>query len=77
LKYAVEADANIDFALRGINDGQLYTIENVDFNYIKERFNIEIPSNYEYTAEFIEVTPTPLPDVPQETEEEPRPAPEG
>jgi Flp pilus assembly protein CpaB len=61
LKYAVEADADVDFALRGINDGQLYTIENVDFNYIKERFNIDIPDNYEYTVEFIEVTPTPLP----------------
>lgn len=73
LKYAVEADANIDFALRGINDGQLYTIENVDFNYIKERFNIDIPSNYEYTAEFIEVTPTPIPEPP--TEEESAPAP--
>ena len=61
LKYAIEADADVDFALRGINDGQLYTIENVDFNYIKERFNIDIPGSYEYTVEFLEVTPTPLP----------------
>ena len=35
LEYAIEADADVDFALRGVNDGQLYTIENVDFNYIK------------------------------------------
>ncbi len=74
LKYAIEADADVDFALRGINDGQLYTIENVDFNYIKERFNIEIPDNYEYTVEFIEeVTPTPEPD----DSEEAAPPPEG
>ena len=75
LKYAVEADADVDFALRGINDGQLYTIENVDFNYIKERFNIDIPANYEYTVEFIEVTPTPIPA--DTTEEEAAPPPEG
>lgn len=60
LKYAVESNARIDFALRGINDAQLYTIENVDFNYIKERFNIEIPPNFEFTSEFIDVTPTPV-----------------
>jgi len=75
LKYAVEADADVDFALRGLNDGQLYTIENVDFNYIKERFNIDIPANYDYTVEFIEVTPTPVPA--ETTEEESEPPPEG
>jgi hypothetical protein len=75
LKYAVEADADIDFALRGVNDGQLYTIENVDFNYIKERFNFEIPPSYDYTVEFIEVTPTP---IPANTDEPtPEPPPEG
>jgi Flp pilus assembly protein CpaB len=62
LKYAVESNANITFALRGVNDAQLYTIENVDFNYIKERFNITIPTNFEFTTEFIEVTPTPIVD---------------
>lgn len=60
LKYAVESNASVDFALRGINDAQLYTIENVDFNYIVERFNIDIPPNFEFTSEFIEVTPTPI-----------------
>lgn len=74
LKYAVESNANITFALRGVNDAQLYTIENVDFNYIKERFNITIPANFEYTAEFIEATPTAV--VEQDTPE-PAPAPEG
>lgn len=75
LKYAFEADADVDFALRGVNDGQLYTIENVDFNYIKERFNFAIPENYDYTVEFIDVTPTPVPA--ETTEEEPLPTPEG
>jgi len=69
LKYAVESNASIDFALRGINDAQLYTIENIDFNYIKERFNIDIPPNFEFTAEFIDVTPTPV------IEEQPTPEP--
>ena len=73
LKYAIEADADVDFALRGVNDGQLYTIENVDFNYIKERFNFAIPENYDYTVEFIEVTPTPISSG--TTEEDPTPPP--
>ncbi len=74
LKYAIESDADVDFALRGINDGQLYTIENVDFNYIKERFDINIPDNYEFTVEYIDVTPTPIPE--QNPEEESTPPPE-
>lgn len=73
LKYGIESNASIDFALRGINDAQLYTIENVDFNYIKERFNIVIPPNFEFTTEFIEVTPTPV----VEEEVPPTPTPEG
>ncbi|MBK8989312.1 MAG: hypothetical protein IPM39_25170 [Chloroflexi bacterium] len=72
LKYAIESNANVTFALRGINDAQLYTIENVDFNYIRERFNITIPPNFEFSAEFIEVTPTPVVEEPT-----PPPAQEG
>lgn len=72
LKYAAESNANITFALRGVNDAQLYTIENVDFNYIKERFNIAIPSNFEFTTEFIEVTPTPVVEPANETEAPPQ-----
>ncbi|MEM7116105.1 MAG: SAF domain-containing protein [Chloroflexota bacterium] len=66
VKYALEANADIDFALRGINDGQLYTVENVDLNFILERFGIDIPANFNYTAGrdagsglIIPVTPTP------------------
>lgn len=52
LKYAVEVGANIDYALRGINDSQLYAIDNVDLNYLLETFNIEIPPDYDFTVEY-------------------------
>jgi Flp pilus assembly protein CpaB len=52
LKYAVEVGADIDFALRGINDSQLYSINNVDLNYLIERFNIEVPPDYDFTVEY-------------------------
>lgn len=63
VKYALEANADIDFALRGINDSQLYTVENVDLNFILERFGIDVPANFNFTdgrdVETIPVTPTP------------------
>ncbi len=59
LKYALETQADIDFALRGINDGQLYSIENVDFDYIVNRFGIEVPPNFNYTVDKPSVTLTP------------------
>ncbi|MCB9420931.1 MAG: hypothetical protein H6667_14080 [Ardenticatenaceae bacterium] len=61
LKYAVESNANIDFALRGANDNQLYTVQNVDINLLLERFNIEIPPNFNYSVDSLttDVTPTP------------------
>ena len=67
LKYAIEHDANVDYALRGINDGQLYQVTNVELGYLLERFNIEVPPNFNYTIispngailEFLEdITPT-------------------
>lgn len=48
LKYAVENSANIDFALRGSGDGQLYNVQGIDINYILQRFNIEIPPNGQF-----------------------------
>ncbi|MFQ5398244.1 MAG: hypothetical protein ACE5E7_01450 [Anaerolineae bacterium] len=51
LKYALESQADIDFALRSANDGQLYTIENVDLNFILNRFNIEVPTNFSYSVD--------------------------
>lgn len=61
LKYAIESQADIDFALRGANDNQLYTVENVDINFLLERFNIEIPPGFNYSVDipFSAATPTP------------------
>jgi hypothetical protein len=61
LKYAVESNADIDFALRGANDNQLYTVQNVDINLLLERFNIEIPPGFNYSVDSLttEATPTP------------------
>lgn len=49
LKYAVETSADIDFALRAANDGQLYTVQNVDLAYLLTQFDIQIPPNFNYT----------------------------
>lgn len=51
LKYAVETNSSIDFALRGSADGQLYAIDNVSLDYVLERFNIEIPPNFTYVVD--------------------------
>jgi hypothetical protein len=49
MDYALEVNGDIDFALRGVNDGQLYSVQNVDFNYLLQQFNIAIPPNTTYT----------------------------
>ncbi|MFO7538672.1 MAG: hypothetical protein R6X32_11525 [Chloroflexota bacterium] len=61
LKYAVESNANISFALRGTNDNQLYAIENVDVDYFLRRFGIEEPQNYTFSVDRMVITPTPTP----------------
>lgn len=48
LKYAVETNSIIDYALRGVNDGELYAVDNVTFDYIVDRFNVEIPPDFAY-----------------------------
>lgn len=68
MKYAVESAANIDFALRGPEDGQVYAIENVDLNYFLRRFNIEPPIDYGYTVSPVYATVTPAPPAPGQTE---------
>ncbi|MCP4428474.1 MAG: hypothetical protein GY803_28655, partial [Chloroflexi bacterium] len=73
LKYAVESGANIDFALRGVNDGHLYSVENISLEYLLQRFNIEAPPPIEYTLGGISVTATP----PAEGESEESSGPEG
>lgn len=50
LKYSVESNSVIDYALRGINDGQLYPVENVTLDYLLQRFNVEIPPDFTYIA---------------------------
>ncbi len=61
LRYAVDVNAQIFFALRGVNDGQLYSVENMTLDFLLERFNVEVPPNLGYTVETLirEVTPTP------------------
>lgn len=49
LDYALEVTADIDFALRGENDGQLYTVQQVDLEYLLGQFGITIPPNFDYT----------------------------
>lgn len=61
LKYAVESGADIDYALRGVDNGQIFGVENVDINYLLQRFNIEVPIDYDYTVEPVLVTVTPIP----------------
>lgn len=51
LKYAEESSADIDFALRGVNDGQLYEVENMDLLSFMERYNIEVPPNTNFTLD--------------------------
>lgn len=63
LKYAVESGADIDYALRGVDNGQIFGVENVDINYLLQRFNIEVPIDYDFTVEPVLVTVTPTPEV--------------
>lgn len=51
LKYAIESQASIDFALRANGDGQLYAVDNVDLNFLIETFNVEIPPDFTYIVE--------------------------
>ncbi|MCA9944066.1 MAG: hypothetical protein H6656_03165 [Ardenticatenaceae bacterium] len=64
LRYAVEVNAQVFFALRGVNDGQLYSVENMTLDYLLERFNVEVPPNLGYSVEATikQVTPTPSSD---------------
>jgi len=49
LKYAVETTADIDFALRGAGDLQIYTTEQVDISYLLGQFGIDVPPNAIYS----------------------------
>lgn len=71
LRYAVGANAQVFFALRGVNDGQLYSVENMTLDFLLERFNVEIPPNLGYSVETLirQVTPTPVGETTEETPE--------
>lgn len=69
LKYAVETNSDIDFALRGAGDGQLYAIDNVNLDYVLERFNIEIPPNFTFVVDTDENTFRQIGTEPAETTE--------
>lgn len=60
LKYAVEASADIDFALRPPNDTQIYSADNIDLASFLQRFGIEPPIDYGFTANPALVTVTPV-----------------
>lgn len=56
MKYALEVTADVDYALRGINDGQQYAFQNVEINYLLEQFGITVPPNAIYAIGGIETT---------------------
>jgi Flp pilus assembly protein CpaB len=67
LKYAIETTADIDFALRGEDDAQIYTIEQLDISYLLGQFGIDVPPNAIFSIggltdtsaepELLEITP--------------------
>ena len=59
LKYAVENSANIDYALRGPGDGQLYNVQNVNLNYLLQQFGMIPPDGIEYVIS-PNIAPTPV-----------------
>ena len=63
LKYANETDADIDLALRGVNDAQLYSIQQVDILYLLEQFNIVVPPDANFTIGGLEKTSLEAADV--------------
>lgn len=71
LKYAVETNSVIDFALRGEGDGQLYAVENISLDYVLDRFNVDIPPNFTYIVDTDRNTFSPIVEVeiPAEGEE--------
>ncbi|MCI0399084.1 MAG: hypothetical protein L0332_19065 [Chloroflexi bacterium] len=65
LKYALEGNSDIDYALRGVNDGQLYAVQEVNLNYLIQQFGIEVPPDFGYSTDTqivpLDITPTPGP----------------
>lgn len=62
LKYALESGADVDLALRGVQDNELYAVENVDLTYLLREFNVEVPPNFNYVLDIgAAATATPAP----------------
>ncbi|MFQ5434466.1 MAG: RcpC/CpaB family pilus assembly protein [Anaerolineae bacterium] len=51
LKYALESGADIDLALRAAREDQIYSIQNVDLNFLLEHFNIQVPDNFDFSVD--------------------------
>jgi Flp pilus assembly protein CpaB len=56
LKYALEVSADIDLALRGVNDAQLYNVQQVDLGALLGQFGIQVPPDFNYTIGGLERT---------------------
>ncbi len=68
LKYALETNGDIDFALRSVGDGQLYTVQQVDINYLLQQFGINVPPNAVFSIGGLSTTSA---EVEQQAEEAP------
>ena len=51
LRYAIEVGVRPNLALRNVDDGQLYAVDNVDLEFFLQRFNIELPPDLGFTAD--------------------------
>jgi len=58
LKYALESGADIDLALRSPGDNQVYSIQNVDLNFLLEHFGIAVPENFDFSVDIPASNPT-------------------
>ena len=56
LKHAIEVGAVMDYALRSASDNQLFPVDNVDFQFLLDFFNIEVPPNFDYTIDVNEAS---------------------
>jgi hypothetical protein len=51
LKYALEANADIDYALRNPNDAQINNVQNVDLAYVLTQFGFDVPLDFNFVLE--------------------------
>lgn len=63
MKYAVESNADIDFALRGALDSDFYTLDPIELGSFLERFGFDIPENLNYTVDIPITREAPTPEA--------------